>query len=332
MDMKFIIVGLGSIGRRHLRNLVALGERDITLLRSHRSTLPDEELAGFPVETDLRRALDLKPDAVIIANPTSLHLDVAIPASEAGCHILLEKPISHSFERVNELEEALQRGGGKILVGFQFRYHPMLQKTASLLAERAIGRVLSFRAQYNEYLPACHPWEDYRQGYAARADLGGGAILTFCHPLDYLRWLLGEVESLWAFVDRLSDLELSAEDTAEIGLRFTSGAIGSVHLGYNQQPPAHWLEIVGTQGTLHWDNADGILHVYREAHETWEDIAPPDVFDRNTMFLNEMMHFLSVVRGETSPLCTLDDGKRTLQLAMDAQSSSEQGQMIRFSV
>ncbi len=330
--MRYIIAGLGSIGRRHLRNLVALGERDIILLRSHRSTLPDDELAGFPVEIDLRRALDRKPDAVIIANPTSLHLDIAIPAAEAGCHILLEKPISHSFERVGELENALQRGGGKVLVGFQFRFHPTLQKAACLLADRAIGRVLSFRAQYNEYLPACHPWEDYRQGYAARAEMGGGVTLTFCHPLDYLRWLLGEVDSLWAFIDQLNDLELSAEDTTEIGLRFTSGAVGSVHLGYNQQPPAHWLEIVGTGGTMRWDNADNILHIYRADQKTWEDIAPSDGFERNIMFLDEMQHFLSVVRGEASSLCTLEDGKRALQLAMDAQRSSEQGQLVRYKV
>jgi len=331
MNKKFLIVGLGSIGRRHLRNLVALGEQDITLLRSHHATLPDDELAGFPVETDLCSALDLKPDAVIIANPTSLHLDVAIPAAEVGCYILLEKPISHSFERVDELENALQRGGGNVLVGFQFRFHPTLQMAASMLAERAIGRVLSFRAQYNEYLPACHPWEDYRQGYAARADLGGGVILTFCHPLDYLRWLLGEVDSIWAFVDQLNDLELSAEDTAEIGLRFGSGAMGSLHLGYNQRPPAHRLEIVGTQGTLLWNNADGIIHIYRESQKTWEDIVPPDAFERNTMFLDEMRHFLAVVRGEASPLCTLEDGKRALQLALDAHRASELGRMIRYS-
>jgi len=330
MNKKFLIAGLGSIGRRHLRNLLALGERDIILLRSHRATLPDDELAGFPFETDLRRALDLNPDAVIIANPTSLHMDIAIPAAQAGCHILLEKPISHSFERVDEMESALRRGGGQILVGFQFRFHPTLQKAARLLSEGAIGRVLSFRAQYNEYLPACHPWEDYRQGYAARADLGGGVILTFCHPLDYLRWLLGKVDSLWAFVDRSNDLELSAEDTAEIGLRFAGGAMGSVHLGYNQQPPAHRLEIVGTQGTLCWDNADGILHIYRAPQKYWEDIAPPDGFERNTMFLDEMRHFLAVVRGEASPLCTLEDGKRVLQLALDARCSSENGERIRY--
>src|SRR5512140_3307319 len=123
--MKTLIAGLGSIGRRHFRNLVALGEKDIVLLRTHRSTLPEDELAGYPVETDLIEALKRhKPRAVIVANPTALHLEVAIPAAEAGCAILLEKPISDSMRGLDKLTSAAQASGAKILVAFQFRFHP----------------------------------------------------------------------------------------------------------------------------------------------------------------------------------------------------------------
>src|SRR5512146_1303304 len=95
---KLLIAGLGSIGRRHFRNLIALGEKDIILLRTRKATLPDEELAGYPVETDLQEALQKhQPDAVIVSNPTAFHLDVALPAAETGCAILLEKPISNSM-------------------------------------------------------------------------------------------------------------------------------------------------------------------------------------------------------------------------------------------
>jgi predicted dehydrogenase len=260
--MKILIAGLGSIGRRHFRNLLALGENNIILLRSHRATLPDDELAGYPVETDLMDALKRhKPDAVIVSNPTSMHLNVAIPAAEAGCAILLEKPVSHSLDRLDVLQQAAQKSGSKILVGFQFRYHPTLNKARELIQAGALGKVLTVHAHWGEYLPNWHPWEDYRQSYAARADLGGGVIVTLTHPLDYLRFILGEVESLWSFNGHLSPLELDVEDVAEIGLKFSSGAIGGVHLNYFQRPPAHQLEIVGTNGTLKWDNADGILHL-----------------------------------------------------------------------
>jgi len=125
--MRVMIAGFGSIGRRHFRNLLALGEKDIVLYRTHHSTLPEAELAGFPVETDLRAALAYEPQAVIISNPTALHLDVAIPAAQCGCHLLVEKPISHSMARLDELQQAVKQNNVRVLVGYQFRFHPGLR-------------------------------------------------------------------------------------------------------------------------------------------------------------------------------------------------------------
>lgn len=329
--MKILIAGLGSIGRRHFRNLRALGENDIVLLRSHRATLPDDELSGFPVETDLAEALKIhKPVAVIVANPTSLHLDVAIPAAEAGCHILLEKPISGSLERVDQLQSAANRSGSRILVGFQFRFHPMLKKAAELMASGDLGKVLTLHAHWGEYMPNWHPWEDYRQAYAAREDLGGGVIRTLTHPLDYVRWLAGEVTEVRALSGHISPLEMDTEDIAEIGLRFAGGAIGGVHVNYVQRPSVHRLEIVGTKGTLRWDNADGVLNFYRMSQpfgtsdanppeSEIEQFVPPEGFERNVMFMDQMKHFLGVARGEAEPICTLRDGIRVMELALDAK-------------
>jgi len=332
--MKFLIAGLGSIGRRHLRNLLALAERDILLYRTHQSTLPDAELDRFPVETDLQAALAHRPDAVIISNPTSLHLDVAIPAAEAGCHILLEKPVSHSNERLDELESVASRSGSRILVGFQFRFHPSLLQILTWLKEGEIGRPLSVRAVYAEYLPGMHPWEDYRRSYSSREDLGGGVILTLCHPLDYLRWLLGEVREVWCLTGQINDFGLSVEDTAEIGLRFENSVIGSVHLDFNRQPAAHHLEIVGTRGSIRWDNAGGTASLYRASEQGeldgWESFPPPLGFDRNDMFLSEMRHFLAVVRGDQQPLCTLQDGRRALDLALAAHRSQSSRQIVEL--
>lgn len=345
--MKFLIAGLGSIGRRHFRNLIALGEKDIILLRSHRATLPDDELAGYPVETDLAEALKKhKPDAVIVANPTSLHLDIAIPAAEAGCHILLEKPISHSTERLDELEAAVKKSGSKILVAFQFRFHPGLMRAKQLISEGEIGRIVSANVHFGEYLPAWHPWEDYRKGYAARSDLGGGVVLTQCHSLDYLPWLVGKVESAWGFTAKLSDLEVDVEDTAKIGLRFEGGALGSIHLDFNQQPPSHRFEIIGTKGTLKWDLSDGATRVYRASSESlsissgmgikaggeWETYPLADNWERNVMFLEQMKHFVAVVRGEAEPTCTLEDGVRVQRLAQAVHESNATGKVIKQNV
>ncbi len=318
--MRFLIAGLGSIGRRHLRNLLALGERDIVLYRTHRATLPDDELADFPAETDLGRALErFQPDAVIVANPTAYHLDVAIPAAEAGCHLLLEKPIAHDMEGVADLQRAVKASGVRVLVGFQFRFHPTLRQAKAWLSEGAIGRPLFVRAHWGEYLPDWHPWEDYRQSYAARADLGGGVVRTLSHPIDYLRYLLGDAEVMWAYTGHISPLELQGvEDFAEIGFRFGNGSLASLHLDYFQRPPAHWLEISGTEGTIRWNYATGEAKLWATGANTWKTAHLPAGWERNTMFLNEMAHFLAVARDEARPLCTLDDGIRALELTISA--------------
>jgi predicted dehydrogenase len=294
------------------------------------------------VETDIRAALTKhKPNAVIVANPTSLHLDVAIPAAEAGCTILLEKPIADSLGRVDELRQAAQKSGSKILVGFQFRYHPTLNKAREHIQAGALGKVLTVHAHWGEYLPQWHPWEDYRQSYAARADLGGGVIRTLTHPLDYLRYLIGEVESLWSFNGHISSLEMDVEDVAEIGLRFAGGAISGVHLNYVQRPPTHRLEIVGTNGTLRWNNVDGILHFYRmpAAFGTFSDnppapavemFAPPEGFERNQLFMAQTRHFVETAQGKSEPLCTLADGIQALRLALAAQESQRSGRVIHL--
>jgi predicted dehydrogenase len=279
---------------------------------------------------------------VIISNPTALHLQVAIPAARAGCHLLLEKPVSHTLAGIQELEAAVENRGSRVLVGYQLRFHPGLQKAAALLQSGAIGRPLTARAHWGEYLPGWHPWEDYRQGYSAQSGLGGGVILTLSHPLDYLRWLFGDVEAVWAFAGQHSDLEIDVEDSAEIGLRFKQGTLATVHLDYNQRPPQHTLEVIGTQGTLRWDNQDGSVSVFEsfpgsqqpgsagnwQTYPIQETFGEGKTFERNDLFLAEMHHLMQVARGTAQPVCTLNDGLQILRIALAALQSSRQGILV----
>ena len=327
--MKFLIVGYGSIGRRHLNNLLALGEKDILLYRTHQSTLDEEEIKNIPVESSLSDALAHHPDAVIIANPTSLHLKTAIPSAEMGCSILMEKPVSHTLDGIADLKKALQNGGGSFLTGFQFRFNPGLSQIHQWLQEGKIGQVISAHVCWGEYLPNWHPWEDYRKSYSARPDLGGGVVNTLSHPLDYLRWLLGEVEKLSAEVSH-QGLELDVEDTAEINLAFKSGALGHVHLDYVQRPPEHTLKIVGSTGTITWDNATTITRCFTPLKNDWEEVLPPPGFERNLMFLAEMKHFIQVAKKQVSPCCTLEDGLAAVKLAQAIYRSSQDGCLVKF--
>jgi predicted dehydrogenase len=326
--MRFLIAGLGSIGRRHLRNLQALGQTDILLYRTHSASLPDSELEGIPEFTGLAEALAQKPDAVIISNPTSAHISVALPASAAGCHLLIEKPISQDMAGMSELRANLARTGRQVLMGFHYRYHPVLCQVKTLLDSGQLGQPLSVHAHWGEYLPDWHPWEDYRRGYAARADLGGGVVLTLSHPLDYLRWLIGEVDAVSATLAHASLLELDVEDHADIALRFTRGCLGSVHLNYYQRPPAHWFEIITESGFIRWNNASGTAEIYSVARKDWQHLNPPVGFERNDLFLAEMAHFIKVCQGVQYSGCDLEDGIRALEIALAVHYSATVGSRL----
>ncbi|MEO8392410.1 MAG: Gfo/Idh/MocA family oxidoreductase [Chloroflexota bacterium] len=324
-----LLVGFGSIGRRHLRNLRALGVPDqrIIVARTGRSTLPDDELTGVTVVSDLAAALAHQPRATIIANPTSLHLATALAAAQAGSSVFMEKPIAYSLDGVDQLRSLVEQKALTFFVGFQFRFHPGLRQVKQWLDGAQIGKIIHVQVHWGEYLPDWHPWEDYRQSYSARADLGGGVVLTLSHPLDYVRWLVGDVTRVFASLG-YQGLDIEAEDTADIHLEFAQGAIGHVHLDYVQRPSSHTLRITGTEGSIRWDNADGIAHCYRAAAQTWESVAPAPDFERNRLFLDELQHFLACIAGEAAPLCTFDDGVRALEIALAAKQSAALGQAL----
>jgi predicted dehydrogenase len=329
--MRTLIAGLGSIGRRHLRNLQALGESDIILLRSGRSTLPEAELAGLPAVDSIERGLSLRPQAVIIANPTAHHLDVAIPAAEAGCHLLLEKPVSHSMQGVADLARIAAASGSRILVGFQFRFHPCLQLLQRLLSDGELGEPLHAGAHWGEYLPDWHPWEDHRSSYSARADLGGGVVLTLSHPLDYLNWLFGQPVGVVARTAQLPHLELQGvEGMADIVLQYSSGMSAGVHLNYAQRPAVHRLEIVGTEGSATCDLLAGQLRWWTRSSGRWlEQLVPPG-FERNDLFLDELRHFRDLVQLGAEPACRLEEGVASLKVALAAIEAGRRSAPLSF--
>ncbi len=238
-------------------------------------------------------------------------------------------------------KKPLRKAAAKSWLASSFAITPLSTKPANSSRAARSDKVLTVHAHWGEYLPNWHPWEDYRQSYAARADLGGGVIGTLTHPLDYLRYLLGEIDTLWSFNGHISPLEMDVEDIAEIGLKFASGAIGGLHVNYIQRPPVHRLEIVGTNGTLRWDNADGTLHFYQmpAPFGSYSDAPPapvmesfslPEGFDRNDLFLAQTRHFINIARGQEEPVCTLEDGIRIQKLVQAARESEAEGNLIRL--
>jgi predicted dehydrogenase len=329
--VRALVVGLGSIGRRHARNWAALGLGEVWVCRQAHS--PQPEPLGVDVRTfdDLDAALAAGPDVTLVTNPTSLHVSTALAAVRAGCHVLVEKPLAASLDGVVELLAEAERRHRLVFVGYNLRYHPGLARSRELLLAGAVGRPLTARAEMGEYLPAWHPWEDYRKGYSARRKLGGGPILTLSHEVDSLCWLLGPPRRVVGVAAHVSALEVDTEDVAEIVLQFEDGAVGSAHVDYVRPVPRRYLEIVGEDGILRWEYDENRLLMYAPATREWRVEQGRPAYTRNDMFLDELRHVAACVRGEVDqPYVDGAQGAAILAIALAALRSAAEGRAIDF--
>lgn len=321
---RVVVVGAGSIGQRHLRNLARMGVA-VAALRSYRGTAG--ALPAVPTLTTWGAVREFHPDAVVIATPTALHADTAIQAAEDGYHLLVEKPLAHTLSHARAIQQAVTDAGTVGLVGYHFRHHPTLQQVRAWVREGAIGTPIHARAHWGEYLPGWHPGEDTQTSYSARRDLGGGVVLTLSHTLDYLRWILGEPVEVSAFTTRATTYTVDVEDVAHVSLRLATGGIATVTLDYAERSPRHELHIVGLEGSITWDARSGVAR--REpAGGSPEVVALPAGFDRNDLFVAELEHFAACVAGHATPTCTVADGVAAVAIAEAALRSSAWGRVV----
>jgi len=325
-----LIVGLGSIGRRHARNWSSLGYGPPAVC--HQRNAPQPERLGVEAREywDVDQALEReRPDVVLVTNPTSLHVPVARQAIDAGAHVLVEKPLASSTQGVAELLEAARARRRALMVAYNLRFHPGLARMKALAQQQAIGRIVSARADAGEYLPDWHPWEDYRQSYSARVDLGGGAVLTFSHELDALCWLVGAPRSVTARVMHASSLEIDVEDTAEIILEFESNALGSIHVDYVRRAARRTIELIGENGILRWDYQRNRLELYEADTRQWRIEDGDPAYPRNQMYLDELRYFVECLPAEhRDPAMDGRQGAAVLAVALAALQSARRGRTI----
>jgi predicted dehydrogenase len=320
--MRILIVGLGSIGERYVRNLLALGHTDIAVVRRVRRPPRTVSENSFETYVDLRDALETKPQAVIVANPTSLHVPVALAAVRTGAHVLMEIPLASSFDQVAELRDAADRRGSIVLMGHNLRFHPCLLKLKEIVDRQTLGPPVFARAEFGEYLPGCHPWEDYREGYAARRTLGGGAVLTSIHEVDFLYWMLGPVTEIAAMAGYAGGLEMDVEDTAAILMRHAAGAISEVHLDFIQPTYSRGCKIVGRDGAAQWQFRENRVLMAERGRQDWSIALELGDFDFNRTYLDELRHFVRCVEGTATPVNDLEQGIEILRLGLAALESS----------
>jgi predicted dehydrogenase len=321
--MRFAIVGAGSIGQRHLRNLRALGHDVLVFDADPRRAEEAAAASGADVLPSLDAGGEAKLEGVLVCTPPVTHLPLARVALPWGAHLFIEKPVAPDSAGVSDFLAAATTRGSLVLVGANLRFFRPLQRVKALVDEGRIGRVLSVRAQCGFYLPSWKPGADYRQLYRSQAAEGGGILLDVVHEFDYLRWIFGEVQEVFCTAGRLSTLAIDVEDFAEVTLRFRSGVLAQLHLDYLQRSYRRDCEIVGERGLIVWDYIEPRVTLFTEERDSWLGFREPLDFSHNDMFVEEMRHFGRCIAGDEPPLIDGGQALAALRLVEAAKASSQ---------
>jgi len=317
--------GFGSIGRRHAENLLALGEERVGVI-TRRVDEVQAVSPQFMAVSSLSEFPASRPDALVIASPTAEHLDHLQAALDAQIpRIYLEKPIAHSLAGLQEVSQRLQEQGADLVVGYDLRFDPGIQKVRELLHQEVIGRPCSFHAHVGQYLPDWRPLEDYRKGMSARKDLGGGVMLDLVHECDYLYHLFGEVHAITNANGQRSELEIDTEDVSDSLIEFSAGWAGTLHLDYLQKELTRYVHIVGSRGVIHLDLAARQVRWNTVENPAWQYFSYEDV-ERNDRFRAVMQAFVGA--DGTSPLCSWEEGLVSLRMVEVSKQSAASGQRV----
>lgn len=323
--MKYLVVGSGSIGKRHIRNLLSIKVKpeDIAVVDT-REDRRQEVKDMFSIQNlynSFESAMEAKKyDAALICTPTSLHIPTAVHLAKKGIHMIIEKPLSHNLEGVEELKEIVDKNKVVVEMAYIFRYSPLTKKVKELLDSGTIGKVLSVRGEFSEYLPDWHPWEDYRSFYMAQKSQGGGSVLDQSHIMDLIHYLIGGFKSVYAINTKISSLEVNADDIAEMIVTLKNGVIASIHTDIFGRDHKKYLEIKGEKGNILWD------FYMNEVRHYNADTKSSAVFrkfptDFNLCYIEELKHFIECCQGLKKPTATLQEGIETMELIMAVEKS-----------
>jgi predicted dehydrogenase len=327
---RFLIVSLGSIGRRHLRNLRAVcPSADIAVLRlSSRGEANDIELANF-VTSDIQEAIAFRPQAAIIASPASTHQAVAVELARHGIHLMIEKPLACDAESASAIVDAARNAGIVCMVGYNLRYKQSLLKVREMLAAGAVGTVLSVRAEVGQYLPTWRPEQDYRTSVSAQAELGGGALLELSHELDYLLWLFGMPDKVHCVMGHYSELDIDAEDLVNLSMEYADPRrLINVHMDFIQREVTRKCHFIGSEGTMLWDAIEDRIFVKGSGAANGPQITGPFDPDGNRAYMDELEHFIAVIADDQIPAPDKNQGLRVLHVVDAARRSARVGATI----
>jgi len=341
--LKILIIGLGGIGQRHLRNIHKKFGKEVDVIayrvRNSKDTITTDltidKTTNFlkdysiKVYRNLDKALSESPDVAFVCNPTSLHIPVSQRIAEKGCDLFIEKPLSNTMKGAKELISTCKRNKTIGMVGFQLRFHLCYRMLQKLIEAESIGNILSVYSEVGDYLPGFHKYEDYRHLYASKEKLGGGVVLAQIHEIDYLYSLFGMPHKLMAFGGHLSNLDIDVEDIADVlmDVKYKGTKIPiQLHMDYIQNPSSRHCKVIGEKGKITMDLVNSKVIVEKvDANRFTYDFG---YLKRNSIFLDEIDHFFDCVTNRMKPMVSIEEGIKSLKIALAIKESLEKEELV----
>ena len=337
---KIFFVGLGGAGQRHLRIFKELlpestefsayrSMKKTPLLNSNFTVNKDfslEEKYNLTLFDSLEDGLANKPDLVIISTPSSFHFDTAQKAAERGTNIFIEKPFSHNLNGFEEFRKLVIKYNLYFFVSFQRRFHPYIKKVKQMVSNGELGKIVSASFNVASYVPDWHPYEDHKNLYACRRELGGGVLLTEIHELDLCSWYFGLPEYVYCAGGNYSSYPLDVEDTARVTLKYKDFSV-QVNLCFMQKQNRRDFCIAGTQGYIEWNMRGNSLKIVDYEHNNEQVFSDPE-YTNDAMFYSQAIYFLNDFK--KSDKSYLEIAQSSLQIVEAAKKSIAKGSDIQL--
>lgn len=327
---KGLIIGSGSIGIRHIRSLLNIeGGCELAAYRTKKgniSDLPHNLKDDIIIFHDEDEAFAWEPELIVISNPTNLHMEYLLKAIDHNVDVLVEKPVAATLNEIKVACEKISNRKNRVAVGYNLRFHPIVNTIKDIIYSNKYGKVLKADLYVGHYLPYWHPYEDYRTGFAARKELGGGVLRTLSHEIDLGQYWFGKYKEVFSKIFKISDLEIDVDDYALIFAKMENDVVVDISMDYLNPISERNGSILFENGLLSYDfnNLEIRFAEYGEKTE-WRTIEKLSDYDYNHQYESQLKHFIS---GDPTQICSLEEGIEVLNIISKCEESNEKGVVI----
>jgi predicted dehydrogenase len=324
--MKFLVIGLGSMGKRRIRNLLYLGNNDIIGYDPKKERREESEIK-YKIKTydDIQKALNQKPDALIISTPPNHHIEYELLAAQNNIHFFCEAGVL-----IDNVEDLIKLSKKKRIIAAPsatFRFNESIKKIKKLVDDKKIGKICALTYHMGQWLPDWHPWESITKFYVGKRETSATREMV-PFELEWLTWIFGDIKTISCIKGKTSNLLVDIDDVYQIIFEFENGILGHLLIEVISRTPTRILRIVGDKGTIEWNWIEDIVKLYDYKKKRWIVFKEKRGFKekgyvaKENMYIEEMKNFINAIKGKEKFIYSLEEDFKLLQLLQSVEKSS----------